>query len=146
MGFAISNDQWVKLKENAKKDKHLDLARELKKNVEHESDGETDCNWCSHQKTDTASGGLRNFRTCGDYPNYSIVDIGQNAEKRSGDSSSSESPSANADGKNSQRVTIITIPQDHSVKIKESEKIKKYLNFSRGLKSLYNHKMTVIQE
>ena len=37
----------VKLKESEKKDKYLDLARELKKTVEHESDNYTNCNWCS---------------------------------------------------------------------------------------------------
>ena len=38
----------VKLKENKKKDKYLDLARELKKKQtwEYESDVYTNCNWC----------------------------------------------------------------------------------------------------
>ena len=31
MGFAVSTDHWIKLKESEKKDKYLDLARDLKK-------------------------------------------------------------------------------------------------------------------
>ena len=33
-------------KENEKKDKYLDLARELKKTVEHESNDCANCDWC----------------------------------------------------------------------------------------------------
>ena len=36
----------VKFKESEKKDKYLDLARELKKTMEHEGNGDTNCNWC----------------------------------------------------------------------------------------------------
>ena len=32
------------IKESEKKDKYLDLARELKKTIEHEGDGDTNCN------------------------------------------------------------------------------------------------------
>ena len=46
MEFAVPADHRVKLKEKEKKDKYLDLARELKKTVKHESDGDTNCNWC----------------------------------------------------------------------------------------------------
>ena len=43
--FAVRVIQ-VKVKENEKKDKYLDLARELKKKtMEHESDGDTNCIW-----------------------------------------------------------------------------------------------------
>ena len=38
VGFAVPADLRVKLKERVKKDKYLDLAREMKKSVEHESD------------------------------------------------------------------------------------------------------------
>ena len=51
--FAIPADHKVKLKESEKIDKYLDLARELKKTMEDESDGDTNCNWCarySHQR------------------------------------------------------------------------------------------------
>ena len=36
------------------------------------------------------------------------------------------------------------IPADNRVKIKESEKIEKYLDLARGLKKLWNMKVTVI--
>ena len=39
MDFTVPADHRVKLKENEKWDKYLDLTRELKKTVEHESDG-----------------------------------------------------------------------------------------------------------
>ena len=61
MDFAVPADHRVKLKEREKKDKYLDLARELKKTVEHESDVYTNCNWCSwhsQQRMDTETGGL----------------------------------------------------------------------------------------
>ena len=44
--FAVPADLRIKLKECEKKDKYLDLARELKKTEEHESDDCTNCNWC----------------------------------------------------------------------------------------------------
>ena len=90
--FAVPADLRVKLKESKKKDKYLDLARGLKKKsqktVEHESDGDTNSNWCSwysHQRRGTETGGLRNDRPYGDYPNYSIVEIGKNTKKSPGD-------------------------------------------------------------
>ena len=36
----------IKLKECEKKDKYLNLARELKKTMEHEGDNYTNCDWC----------------------------------------------------------------------------------------------------
>ena len=42
--FAVPGDLRVKLEESEKKGKYLDLARELKKTVEHESDDYTNCN------------------------------------------------------------------------------------------------------
>ena len=36
----------IKLKEREKKDKYLDLAKELKKIKEHEGDNNTNCDWC----------------------------------------------------------------------------------------------------
>ena len=47
VNFAVPADHRGKLKESEKKDKYLDLARELKKAVEHESDSDTNCNWSS---------------------------------------------------------------------------------------------------
>ena len=41
--FAVPADHRIKLKESEKRDKYLDLARELKKTKEHEGDNYTDC-------------------------------------------------------------------------------------------------------
>ena len=56
--------------------------------MEHESDGDTNCNWrtrYSHQRIGTGTGGLGNKTTSGDHFNYSIVEIGQNYKKSPGD-------------------------------------------------------------
>ena len=97
-------------------DKYLDLARELKKTMEYESDNYTYCNWCSwysHQRIGTRTGGLGNSRISGDHSNYCIIEISQNTEKSPGEtwglSDSSERPSANTDAKNSQGVMMIII-------------------------------------
>ena len=88
MDFAVPADHGVKMKEKTKKQneknkktgKYLDFARELKKKkMEHESDGDTSCNWCtwySHQRIGTGTGGLGNRRTSGDHSNSSIIKIG----------------------------------------------------------------------
>ena len=71
-------DHRVKLKESEKRNKYIDLAKELK-TKEDESDGDTNCNWCaqySQQKFGTMIGGLGNKKTSGDSPNYNIVEIG----------------------------------------------------------------------
>ena len=86
--FAVSAYHLVKLKENEKKDKNLDLARELKKTMEHESDSDTNCNWCtwhSHKRISTGTVWLRNKNTSRDHSNYSIVEITLNTEKSPGD-------------------------------------------------------------
>ena len=44
--FAVPADHRINLKESEKKDKYLDLARELKKAVEHESNYCASCDWC----------------------------------------------------------------------------------------------------
>ena len=41
--FVIPADHKVKLKESEKRDKYQDLVRELKKTVDHECDGDTNC-------------------------------------------------------------------------------------------------------
>ena len=61
--------------------KDLNLAWELKK---HESDGDTNCNWCSsysHRRIGAGTGGLGNKRTERDRQNYTIMVIDQNTEK-----------------------------------------------------------------
>ena len=54
--------------------------------MEHESDIDTNCNWCSwcsHQRIDTGTGRLGN-KMGGDYTNNRIIEIGQNTEKSPG--------------------------------------------------------------
>ena len=84
MDFAVPADHKMKLKESEKRDKYLDLVRQLKETTEHESDRDTRCKRrCrySHQSIGTETGGLGNKRTSGDHPNYSIVKIGLNIKK-----------------------------------------------------------------
>ena len=53
-----------------------------------ESDGNINCNWharYSHQRIGTGTGGFGKKRTIGDDPTNSVVEIGQNTEKRPGD-------------------------------------------------------------
>ena len=60
MDFAFAANYRVELKESEKKDQYLDFASEFKKNVEHESDIYTNCNWCSwynHLRIDAKIGG-----------------------------------------------------------------------------------------
>ena len=88
MDFVIPAYHRVKLKEIQKRDKLIDLAKELKKTMQHESDSDTYCNWCtrySHQRIGTGTGRLGNKRTCGDHPNYCIAEIDQNTKTSPGD-------------------------------------------------------------
>ena len=71
-----------------KREKCLDLARELKKIIEDESDSDTICNrcaWYSHQWIGKGTGRIGNKNTSGDHANDSTVKIGQNTEKSPGD-------------------------------------------------------------
>ncbi len=65
--FAVPADHRIKLKQSKKKNKFLDLAREL----EHESDYYTNrdwCSWYSYLRIIKETGKLGNKRTSGDYP------------------------------------------------------------------------------
>ena len=65
VNFTVPANHTVKLKESEKKDKYLDLAREMKKTkqnktkttekqtIEHEGDGDTNCNWSARKNLDT---------------------------------------------------------------------------------------------
>ena len=44
--FAVLAGHRINLKECEKKDKYLDLAREIRKVVEHESNDCANCDWC----------------------------------------------------------------------------------------------------
>ena len=92
--FAVPDDHRVKLKETKKKKKEistLTLLENWKKHeitMEHESDSDTNCNWCtrySHQRFGTGTGGLGNKRKSGDHPSYNITEIGKNTKKGPGD-------------------------------------------------------------
>ena len=87
MDFAITVDHRAELKESKKKDKYLNFARELKKlwNMKVMIIPIVIGALGSHQRIATRTGGLGNERTGGDCPNYSIIEIGQNTEKSSGD-------------------------------------------------------------
>ena len=55
--------------------------------MEHENDGDINCNWCSwysYEGTGTRTGGLGNKRREGDHQNYCFVKIRQNTEKSPG--------------------------------------------------------------
>ena len=54
---------------------------ETKKKKTMSHDGDSNFNWCTHQRIDKEIGGLRNKRTGGNYPNNSIIKIGQNTKK-----------------------------------------------------------------
>ena len=67
MDFDVPADNGLKLKESEKRDKYLDLARELKKtkNMEHESDDDTNCNWCTQYSHKGLVQGLEDFEIRG---------------------------------------------------------------------------------
>ena len=86
--FVVPSDHRIKLKKCEKKDKYLELARELKKTIEHKVDNYTNrdgCFWYSHQRIIKGTGGLEVWRRSRDYPNYNITENGQNPEKSLGD-------------------------------------------------------------
>ena len=87
VNFAVPADYRVKLKESKKKDKYLDLAKELKKLWNMKVTGILIVIGAlgSHQRIGTRTGVQGNKKTSGDYLNYSIIEIGQNTEKSSGD-------------------------------------------------------------
>ena len=83
--FAVPADHWVKLKESENTDKYLDLARELKKTMDHESDSDTSRNWrtwYSHQKMYIFIHLLEDLeiRLLTETPNDSINKKGQNTK------------------------------------------------------------------
>ena len=83
MDLAVPADHRIKLKECEKKDKYLDLARELKKlwNMKVKIIPiVTGVFGTVTKRIIKGTGGLGNKRTSGDYPNYSIIENGQNTE------------------------------------------------------------------
>ena len=56
--------------------------------MEHEGDGDTNCSWCTWndpQRIGKGTRRLKNQRTSGNHPDYSIIKIGQNNEMSPGD-------------------------------------------------------------
>ena len=67
---------------------YLDLVRELKKTMKHESDDCTNCDWCfwhSNWRIIKGAGRFGSWRTSGAHPNDSVIEDGQNTEKSHGD-------------------------------------------------------------
>ena len=88
LDFAVSSDHKIKLKECEKRDKYLDLARELKKTVEYEGDNYTNSDWCfwhGNKRIIKGPGIFGSWRPSGDHPNNSIIENGQNTGKSPGD-------------------------------------------------------------
>ena len=82
--FTVPVNHRVKLKESKKRDKFLDLAREVKKTLKNEGDADTNCNLCTrygYQRIVKGTGRLRNKRARGDHLDYIIIKIGQNTKK-----------------------------------------------------------------
>ena len=81
--WLVPGNHRIKLQEKKNRNMYLDLARESKKNVEYESDADTNCNWCfwySPHSIGKRTWGLWNNATGRDCLNYSIIKIGQNTE------------------------------------------------------------------
>ena len=85
MDFAVPADHRVKKKGDEKRDKYVDLGRELKKNnnkkktKEYKGDGNTTCCWHtrnSPQRFDKGIGRLRNQKPNRDQPDHKIIKIG----------------------------------------------------------------------
>ena len=60
----------------------------MEKTVEHASEDDTNCNWCSsynHPRIGIATRGIGNMWASRDHPNYSIIEISQNTKKNFGD-------------------------------------------------------------
>ena len=83
--FAIPADYRIKLKECKKKDKYLDLARELKKLWNMKVMIVPIVIGACGTESKGLLNGFKSWRTCGDHPNYIIIDNGQNTVKSPGD-------------------------------------------------------------
>ena len=84
MDFAVPADHGIKVKECEKKDSYPDIARELKKTMEHYGNNYINSDWYfwySHQRIIEGTGGLGAWWTSGNHSNYNITENGQNNEK-----------------------------------------------------------------
>ena len=86
MDFVIPDGYWVTLEENEKKDKYLDLARDMKKLWNMKVTFISIVIGALNTVTERLlCVGLGNKRTTGDNPNYYIIENGQNTEESPGD-------------------------------------------------------------
>ena len=86
MDFAVPVDHRVELKESEKKDKYMDLARELKKHWNRKRTVIPIVIGAFGTVTKGLIQGLEDLKIrSGDYLNYSIVKIGQSTKKSLGD-------------------------------------------------------------
>ena len=86
--FAIQADHRIKLKENEKMNKYLQLARELKKDMELEGDDYTNhvwCFWYIHQRIIKGTEGVGGWWMSGEHPKYNIIENGHNTKNSPGE-------------------------------------------------------------
>ena len=87
--IVVPDNYRVKLNDGQKKDKYLDLARELKKKTTNMKVTVTPIIIGAlstvTKRIGTGTGGIGNKRTSGDHPNDRIIKIGQNTEESPGD-------------------------------------------------------------
>ena len=84
----LSRRPQIEYKGKRKERQVVGLSQSTKKVVEHEGDGDTNCNWRtwnSLPKLGKEAGRDGNQRTDRDHLNYSTVEIGQNTVKSPGD-------------------------------------------------------------
>ena len=100
----------------------MDLARDVKRSW-NKNDKDTNCNLCAWND-------LEYKRTSRDYPNHSIVKVGQNTEKCTKrleetccHTVSSEKPSANAGVENSPGIEIIIIWTREELQVNQKKRI-----------------------
>ena len=101
VGFAVPADHMIKLNKSGKRDKYLDLAREMKKYMKHEGDYDTKsclCTWNNPQKIGESTGRLGNKRTSGDTQEY--LQKSWRFDETCCHLNSNEKASANAETKN----------------------------------------------
>ena len=81
--MAVPTDHRIKLKECEKKDNYLDLAKELKKTMEHESDITIliGAFGTVTERLLKGTGGLGSWQPSGDHLKDSIIENEQNTEK-----------------------------------------------------------------
>ena len=74
--FVISAEHGVKVKRKGKERQLLIFCQWVEKTREHESEGDTNCNWCAwngHEMLGTGAGKIGNQRMSRDHANYRIA-------------------------------------------------------------------------